>query len=146
MSRAQIVLFATAVAVILIGIAIFTFYITMIVLTIKETVNNQSGVTKKIWLQINPGFYSIEDFRKQSTFGVDKVIEVEVTCGIETKEFTYEKFFGLLGFAKKSIVKQQDTDDYAFGIHNDANDVTVYYDTDIHKLIVHNGGWEGCDE
>ena len=130
MSKAQIVLFVTA--VILIGSVIFIG--TGIAFDIKEAIDNQSGVTKKIWLQINPGFYSIEDFRKQSTFGVDKVIEVEVTCGIETKEFTYEEFFGLLGFGKKDVVKQQDandvieleTNDYAFDIQSDGNDTIEF--------------------
>ncbi len=61
------------------------------------------SVTKKIWLQINTRFQSIEDFRKESTWNIDEVIEVEVTCGVETKEFTYEEFFGLLGFGTREI-------------------------------------------
>ncbi|MGR3292479.1 MAG: hypothetical protein ACUZ9M_00520 [Candidatus Scalindua sp.] len=56
------------------------------------------SITKKIWLSINPKFESIEDFRKQSIWNVDKVIEIEVSCGVETKQFTYEEFYSLLGF------------------------------------------------
>ncbi len=63
------------------------------------------GITKKIWLCIDTGFESIDDFRKQTTFGIDEVVEVEVTCGVETKQFTYEEFFGLLGFGKTESIE-----------------------------------------
>lgn len=67
-------------------------------------------VTKKVWLDINTGFESIEQFRKESKWNVGEVVEVEVTFNLETKQFTYEEFYGLLGFGK---------------LPADANEITV---------------------
>ncbi len=62
--------------------------------------------TKKVWLCIDVNAYQIEEFRRESTFNIDvnQIVEVEVTLDGETKEFTYEEFFGRLGFGSKETI------------------------------------------
>ncbi|KKN06864.1 hypothetical protein LCGC14_1072940 [marine sediment metagenome] len=122
MSKAQIVLFVTA--VILIGSVIFIG--TGIAFDYVFDVDSREGnYIYTYTIDIN-GMNTNEDLLAIG----ETVMDYMKVAGIQTLTFEVslaDKFEYNANTAESS---------------EDANDVTVYYDTDIHKLIVHNGGWE----